>query len=415
MQVRFVTTHDDTFARARIPFGRPVTVLQPGQVAEPTDIALFTVAPEAGVQRRQCLFMAPHRFGERGIAIPDWALATPFQVAIHPSAYERRVRNFVEALHQMAETYEAWDPHTPPSAPWNPRWHLGEVPASFAAWQERARQIVRPLSVEMKLRRHLTPVFEPSETLSAPTLLVIGCAAFNKPHTDVVDRLREDKLQAVVAELAMLINSGCVAHVQVVLAEGNIMQHEVLRMHLHPFMFMSVAEAIRQSGTPFSGPTRLRGRTHQRSHSEIAEAFDASAAAMVRQLVEPLRAKVSVSVTTVSWLAMLEPYLDEASVIIQEHQSLLETIYAERVRTRPSYATLHALDPAAGLNRTMGNAVLYVAEAMHLRDHPEHVVANCEVLDTYWRGLAPVLQPLWRDRTPYIGMIGEKFRQPWGY
>lgn len=419
MHIRFVTTHDDQFALARVPFGYPVTVLQRGESAAPTDIAIFTISPAAGILRKQCLFMAPHRFGVRGIAVPAWALSTPFQVAIHPGAYARVRSNFVEALRQMAETYEAWNPHVPPPAPWNPLWHMGSVPAEFTTWQEEARQVISPPPLETTLRRHLTPVFEPSELPSTPRLLVMGCAAFNAPHTDVTDALLEHKMLAVVNELAKLAHGNVFYKVQVVLAPGSLIHYDWFRRHLHSFIFASIDEVEAQLHTHLFGTTRLFGRFHARSLEEIAESFDASASALVRQLADPLRARLSVPVETVSWLDILEPYIPAAQVLVEQHEALLRDLYAERVRIRSkrdsSYAKVHAMDPATGFDRTVGNAVLYLAEAMYLRDHPDCVVANCEPLDIDWKGLQPLLSKLWSERVPFVGMIGEAYRQPWGY
>ena len=415
----FVTSQGDALAAAAmrgLPFARRVTQLPIGQCAAPGTIAVFTAELKEGQRKkRRLLFMCPHKFDHRGIEVPRWAKTTPLQVAIHPEAYSRdRRMGLADALKQVEKTYTTWNPWVE-AAPWNPKWTHGDAPLEFLTWQERAQELIPPPTMEYRVAKHLTPVFRASPLPESPTLMVIGCAAFNRPHTDVVDQLLPQKMQAVVSGLIALVKNNSFKKIQVVVARSDILAHQILRDHLHPFIFTSVADAEAMLGKSFTETTRLWGREHRRSDAEIGQAFDESASAMRRQLVEPLSAKVPIPVEEISWVDMLLPYLSEASALTMQHQSLLEDIYLERVKTRLSYATLHAVDPRAGLKRTMGNAVLYVAEAMYLRDNPDCVVGNCEVLDTYWKGLTPILMPIWNERVPYIGMMQEQYRQPWGY
>jgi hypothetical protein len=379
-------------------------------------VGFFTAAQTAVFDRRKPRFLhvAPHKFSERNIEPPTWAQSTVFLVALRPNPSSKSVRDFKEAVLQVAATYTMWNPWAEPVAPWNPSWPQGTAEA-FVVWHDRAKDVVSKPSLEKRIASHLCPIFPPTTVHEHSTLVVIGCAAFNRPHTDVVGTLVAEKMQFVVEELRRLVSAGEFTHVEIIIPDGRIISNHIGRMHLHPFIFLPVSKTEELLGMRHTELTRLWGRVHARSDIEIAEAFDESAKAMQRQLIEPLAKLVSVPVYGVSWFSLIEPYLQEAITLVEKHAQLLEAIYLERVRTRPSYATLHAIDPQAGLRRTFGNAVLYIAEAMHLRDHPDCVVANCEVHDTYWKGLAPIVLPLWGKRVPYIGMVGEKFRQPWGY
>lgn len=418
MKTFFVARSDDRLGVLAIQqlmsVGIEARVLNESEEAAPTDIAVFT-APGDAVFRRRYLSISPHKFAKRGILVPDWAHMTPFRVAIRGDGQAMRISNFTEALHQVALSYASWNPWINPVAPWNPDWKHGQIPETFTAWRAQAQQLVPPPAIEERLKKFLTPVFAPSPTVGPQTLMVIGCAAFNRPHTDVVETLLPSKMNSVLRNLEELVMAGGFTKVQVVIPEADMLDHEIARAHLHPFIFMAVPDVEHMLGKPFTETTRLWDRTHQRTAAEIAEAFTASAEAMKRQLVEPLASAVNVSVEAVSWVETIHPYLEEAARIVEGNMELLQGIYLERVNTRPSYALLHSIDPAAGLARTVGNAALYVAEAMYLRDNSNHLIANYEANDVYWLGLEPVVRTLWGDRTPYIGMVHEAYRQPWGY
>lgn len=420
MGTRFVTVQDDRLGMHTIEHlrkrGYAVRALETTETALSTDVAFFTTSASIKFKKKPHFFVVtPHKFAQRGVVEPPWATATPFQVAIRPNALTYSQRSFEHALEQLAQTYTEWNPWiTPSPAPWSPEWR-GAIPEAFTNWYRKARAQIQPPSLTVRMQSYLPSVFKGSCIKEPSKLLIIGCAAFNKPHTDFVNELLPLKMRQVVAHLSTLITRTPFAGIEVVTVGGDILSHPAMRRHLHPFIFMSPKEVERAGTVPQYALLKPVDKNYRRRDDEIAASLETSGEAMRRQLIEPLQEKIGQPVTEVSWLPMVRTYLDEATRLAEEHKTLIASIYRQRVETRPSYKAMHHVDPHAGINRTIGNAVLYIAEAMYLRDHPEYVLANFEANDVYWRGLETLVQPIWREHTPYIGMAPEALRQPWGY
>ncbi len=394
--------------------GHDISVLQPGAMATKSSIALFSVEQEV---RNRFLRLSPYRMAQEGVAVPPWASETPFVVAISSVSAVRYPDGFRSALRDMAKVYGTWEPWMKrPVAPWNPAWHTS-AHDGFAQWIGRARDAFPNESCAKRLGYRLAPIFPVKEEREIRKLVVTGCALFNKPHTDVVDTMSPEKRLEVVRGLESIVSDSGVNDVRFVVPRSDLLRSE-FREHFHPFIFMDVADVSAHLGSGLVGTARLLGASHfhARSDAEVALALNRSGDALVRDVVVPLAESTGVPIVPVSWSDYIGKYVVDAMGIVSKHRAVAEEIYLERVRTRPSYASLHSLDPERGLKRTLSNNVFYVAEAMFLRDNPDVAVVNCEFADTFWKGLEDVLsREVWGDFRPYIGMVPEPVRQPWGY
>jgi hypothetical protein len=418
MRLSFIAhAHDEIALRALKLLGgdgHDISVLQPGAMALKSSIALFSVEQEV---RNRFLRLSPYRMAQEGVVVPQWASETPFVVAISSVSARLYPGGFRSALRDMAKVYGVWEPWMKrPVAPWNPGWHTS-AHDGFAEWIGRARNALPNVSCTKRLGYRLEPIFPIKEEREIRTLVVTGCALFNKPHTDVVDTMNPGKRLEVVQGLESIVHDSGVSDVRFVVPRSDLLRPE-FREHFHPFIFMDVADVSAHLGSSLTGSARLLGRSHfhARSDAEVALALDRSGDALVHNVIAPLAANTGVPIVPVSWSDYIGKYIADAMKVVSTHRAVAEEIYLERVRTRPSYASLHVLDPERGLKRTLSNNVFYVAEAMFLRDNPDVAVVNCEFADTFWKGLEEVLsREVWGDFRPYIGMVPEPMRQPWGY
>jgi hypothetical protein len=418
MQPSFAALEYDDVALAALRFlgnqGCGTKVLTPEECLPAKAVGLFGTSTEL---RNKFLRMSKHRFAQEGIDPPATWSTHPFLVAIHDSARIEFPR-YRYALRQLADMYRSWGPWMlSPDAPWDPRWKDGEPHPDFSSWRDCALASLSSVTASEKLQHRLQPIFPVGDSQEVSELVVTGCALFNKPHTDVIAKIPAGKCALVQETLAAVIAESEVRNVRFVVPRGDLMS-PILREHFHLFMFMSLEEAGKHAGQKFAVYNRILGEAHvhARSDSEIVEALEASALAVKRDLIGPLSVSSGVPVQGVSWTDYVGTYFDEAYAIALRHASVAESIYLERVRTRPSYASLHKIDPAAGLRRTIANNVFYIAEALYLRDNPGTAIVNCEFADTFWKGLEGVLEAeVWGSWRPFIGMVPKAARQPWGY
>lgn len=377
-----------------------------------TEIGLFGSTRKF---RNSFLRLATHRMRMEGFDLPHWSSHMPFVVAVNAEATSMSVR-FRHALKNLATQFAGWEPWMRDTeAPWNPQWHAG-VHEAFPSWRERATQALPPSDVRARLAARSAPVFETSSTHPIERVLITGCALFNAPHTDVVAEIPCRMKKRVTAGLrTLLAEIDCPADF---IVPGPELLDERLRDHFHPFMFMAVSDVEKQLSTQLTTSARLFGRSHwhARSDAEIAQALSASRDGLIRDVVEPLAHSSEHSVDARAWIDIIDPYLDMASRLAHDNRAVAERIYAKRVETRPSYKSLHDMDPARGLQRTIANNVFYIAEALYLSEHPEVAIINCEHEATFWLGLEEVLRKeIWGDWRPMIGMVPKPLRQPWGY
>lgn len=330
----------------------------------------------------------------------------PFQVAIYnradldpkhprfPIAHAR----LRDALLELARSYRSWHPMDD-AAPWRPSWHRlpkGDQPSAFQAWRNAAENYLPTYTPTEYLRYVVPPLFSINRQQQFSEVLILGCASFNREHTGVVKELVPHKAQAAVDGLARIVQAGTFEKATFILPGEDLLSPE-LRTHLHPFIFDTNA-----------------------SDDERAEAFREGGMAIRKSVVAPLQQHVPTPITEASWTTLLGPYLPEARLLTRSDQgiTLARSIYDERVRTRPSYASLDALDPARNFERTLGNIDMYLAVAYYLQDHPECAAISCEFADTYWQGLAPLLMTaVWKrmDGLPFVALVPPSARQPWGY
>jgi hypothetical protein len=183
-------------------------------------------------------------------------------------------------------------------------------------------------------------------------------------------------------------------------------------------MFMGLKEVEQQVKYQLGTGARLFGKAHAhaRTDAEVRAALDQSGEMVRRDIIGAVETNLDASIKACSWTDYIGPYIDAAHAVAQRHRDVAERIYTERVRTRPSYASLHAIDPGRGLRRTIANNVFYIAEAMYLRDNPDTAVVNFEYADTFWKGLEDILaKEVWGEWRPFVGMVRQDARQPWGY
>jgi hypothetical protein len=416
MEPIFTASADDVVAQRALAvlhqLGQKTYTFCAPQGPERTHIALFgSDAPF----RNSFLRLATHRMRSEGFQLPEWASEMPFVVAVNAKIHWVST-DFRQALKNLAVQFASWEPwmrHT--DAPWDPRWHQG-VHDAFPDWRERAIETVPTPSVRSRLETRLAPVFRTTSTHAIERVLITGCALFNAPHTDVVAELPERTRNRVVQGLGTLLSEiDCPTDF---IVPGPELLDAHLREHFHPFIFMAVPEVEKQLGTQLTGRARLFGRSqwHARSDDEIAQALTASREGLVRDVVQPLAERSGRPVIARAWIDIIEPYLDMAYRLAGEYDYLAERIYQKRVQSRPSYKSLHDMDPARGLRRTLANNVFYIAEALYLSEHPEVAIINCEHEDTFWLGLEEALsKSIWGDWRPLIGMVPKPLRQPWGY
>lgn len=418
MEPIFTAQKDDAAAQRACmilrQLGYTTRALEEEGSADRSHIGLF--GSSAGF-RNSYVRMARHRFHIEGIEVPVWARDLPFLVAINAEAPDAISVSYRQSIKNMAEAFARWETWMRDSdAPWDPDWHREEVHPDFPAWRTSAERAAPAVPVRSRLSRRTTPVFEPTPDVSIERIVITGCALFNKPHTDVLDTIPEHKQRTVVGALGNLLSElGC--ETDFIVPGPELLDHR-LRDHFHPFMFMSVAEVGRQIGSNLYASARLLGdgHRHARTDTEIAAALSRSRAALEREIVMPLAARAGQCVHARAWQDIIGPYLDTAHRLAHDNARVAERIYAKRVETRPSYQTVHQMDPARGLLRTVANNVFYIAEAMYLYEHPEVAVVNCEHEDTFWRGLEDLLaEKVWGSWRPFIGMVPKPVRQPWGY
>lgn len=420
MDLVFVALESDTLACRSLEllsgYGRTLRVTGRNDTIEPHSIALFSVEQAT---RNKFLRLSAHRMPEEEIRVPEWAAHLPFTVAINTRNCESdRFNGLSVALRTMAEEYKSWGPWMrSPEAPWRPNWKGGKKHGGFDAWRAKAKAAAGDAACIERLRHRLSPIFVPRGVEEIRTLIVTGCALFNQPHTDVISVLPRSKVRTVVRTLEHIVAESGVSDVRFVVPRGDLLREE-FRDHFHPFIFMSIEDAEKRSGKKFGAFSRILGKAHAhaRSDVEISSALDLSAEALIREIVRPLSEKTGVAIAGVSWTDYIGPYIERGHALAEKYRAFAEAIYRERVRTRPSYASLHAIDPERGLRRTISNNAFYIAEAMFLKENPTVAIVNCEFADTFWKGLEQVLtDDVWGEFRPFIGMVPESARQPWGY
>ena len=418
-QMLFVAHHTDRAAREALlilrDMGYATADVEEMETIPPSAIGLFGSSAKF---RNKHLRLSSHCMEEEGFKAPAWGSGLVFLVAVNEVELGGKYRkaNFRNALKVMADYYASWHPFMKkPDAPWIHCWSRGTPHQAFRDWHARARKAAGDVTVCERLSYYLNPVFTVKGDHEIDRLLVTGCALFNKPHTDVVSTIPTEKRDAVVRVLASILRDSSVSEADFIVPGPDLLDSR-LRLHFHPFMFESIAAVEGHLGFALDTQARLFGHMHARSDEEIAQALEASAECIRSDVVGPISAASGVTVQACSWTERTGPYLERAHDIARKHSDVAARIYVERVETRPSYASLHAIDPVRGLERTIANNVLYIAEALYLKDHPTTGIVNCEFADTFWKGLEDILAAeVWGDWRPYIGMAASEARQPWSY
>ncbi len=384
----------------------------------PGTVSLFSVPELRRKRTARCIRLSTHRMGQENIPVPAWAAAHVYRVAVSEKKLKERPENCARALLQMAREYAAWHPWMErPDAPWNPLWHDNNVPhVDFPQWKDAARKQLGELTTLERLSYRLEPIFKEAERAPIKKLVIMGCALFNHAHTDVIDSIPQAKRERIVEGLSTILAESRVEDISFIVPRSDLLRPE-LRDHFHPFMFASLDEVASHIKRDVPPTERLFGaaHAHRRTDAEIARALEASGDGLVREIAQAVSVRIGMPITTISWSVYIGEYLAEAAQLAEKTRDVAEAIYLERVKTRPSYATLHAIDPHQGLKRTIANNVFYLAEAMYLRDHPDTGIVNCEFADTFWLGLEQVLKTHVPGSAPYIGMVPKDIRQPWGY
>lgn len=418
MKWSYAARHGDPVGLAALDMlksqGRSTLVVDDRTTLAPNTVALFGTDAKT---RSRYLRLAKHRMEQEGIEVPKWAEKLPFVVAVNAKWAAKYPHGLAIALREMASAQAAWWPGMlSPEAPWNPQW-LQSCHPNFPAWRKEAREAVKDLSTIERLTHRLEPIFSMRTQPPIKRLMITGCANFNKPHTDVVDALPAWKCEFVVEELRKIVDEAAVESASFVVPRGDLVC-DALRDHYHPFMFMSLDEVSHHVGYRVGPSARILGEAHAhaRTDAEVARAMDISGDMLEREIVQRLQSACTTPVRAITWSDYIGPYVERATAIAQRHIPVAEGIYEERVATRESYASLHKIDPARGLKRTVSNVIMYIAEAMYLKDHPEVAVVNCEYADTFWKRLENILEcHVWGMDPAFIGMTAQNVRQPWGY
>jgi hypothetical protein len=422
MDVRFVAHDTDMLAREALGMlgrnGYATQILTNGADAECGSVALFSSGGEfrrVNRSRYRFLRVASHRLETNGMDVPGWAKSTPFLVAIRDTTPIRtRQKEFLEALLQIAEQYSRWHPAQTLDAPWVPTWTHGR-PDDFIQWRENAKKAVAGVSEDELLARHLEPVFSPAPALRR-VLIVSCCAVFNRRHTDVADTLLPSKRDAAIRALSELIRDGKFSEVKFIIPGGDSLQQPALRAHLHQFMFESMGTVEAAIGETLGEQERLWGRRHSRTDEEIHQSLEAGRACVEREIVAPMRKLVATPVSYDTWRTCLGGYLARGQELAERHVEFVRDLYYTTVINGPASALLHRFNPARGFERTLGNAAMYFAQALYMMDRPDHLIANVEQTDIYWKAFEPVIAAsVWGQYRPYIGMVDTRARQPWAF
>ena len=279
------------------------------------------------------------------------------------------------------------------------------------------------------LKYHLeTPIFGDHEAVHRATvagsgkarLVIMGCAPFNAPHTDVASTLQPKKARAARSAIRHLIldSQDYISEVLFVIAGGDFLTHEALKSSLHPFFWPDVSQIERSLGEKFSHETRLWGKTAERTDDEVAEAMEYGYALVANEILLPLQEdpQLRVPIRAVRWTNLVGPEILDASwVLAQTNQDLAQRIYRERVGTRFWYETIDRINPDAGLMRTVGNNAVYIATIFWAVQNPDSIIIDAEVDDQFWNGLKPLLQVLWADSEPFVASLPQYVCQPWAY
>lgn len=330
----------------------------------------------------------------------------PFQVAIYNRADLNPVHprfpiahaRLRDALLELVRSYHRWHPlsHV---APWRPTWHQlvqGVQPTAFQTWRTEAENYLPQYTPIEHLRYAAPPIFRINRQQQLSEVLILGCASFNREHTSVVEELVPHKAQAAVDGLARIVRAGAFEKATFVLPGEDLLLPE-LKAHLHPLIFET-----------------------NESDAARVDAFRRGGMAVRESVCVPLQQQIQTPLIEASWTTVLGTYLSRSRMVSRSDQgiALARSIYEERVRTRPSYASLDTIDPVRNFERTLGNIEMYVAVAYYLQDHPECAAISCEFADTYWQGLAPLLTTtVWKrtDNLPFVALVPPSARQPWGY
>jgi hypothetical protein len=354
--------------------------------------------------------------------VPDWVVPTPFRVALRNGSHGC----FDEAIRRMGLNYSLWTPARAP-APW--RVESGEgsnYTAEMTAWTELMQQCYVASMPEvltsfthdiiggMKAAEHALDVGD-----GQVRVVVMGCAPFNGPHTDVTTSFLDRKLQAVRQQVGGLLEGlqTWSFSAEMLLVDGEfITGHEALRASMHPFFWEDVSTLETALGRKLSNPPRLVGGMGKRNDEQVAQALDVGHHAMQTQIVDHIR-----GLDSTTWLELIPSgYFDQGWKMAMEDEAtrrLIRKIYFARVKVHEWYRTVQdIMGEDRGLLRTAGNVAIYLAIGMWVRDNPNVLLIDTEVDDQFWRECLPVLKQIWGDDyRPFIASVDRTARQPWTY
>lgn len=408
--------------------GMPVTLREIGddETAHSRQIAIYTCDDYADWPNRH-LRMPPFQVEAE---LPAWARATPFTVAVKRRSVEATGRSTLpSALQGLIKEYHRWVPGGTRKTPWN----VGspnsdpsdETQKAIADWTMRVSRVYEPNLGDM-LSQHLQPIFDDCVgSVAASTerrLVVMGCAPFNDPHTDIAQGLVEEKADRARRYFETLIREAAPWLSEVVFlgVGADFVRHPALKASLHPFFWPSIASLEELLGKRFGPGARICGRTGERTDDEVGEVLEYGFRMMERELVAPLRKQMDFPIEMARWTDLIDVgYFDWAYELTRTDDAIrqiINQIYQDRVEARPWYKTVEdALGSAAGISRTRGNVAVYLATAKWMRDNPAAVSVDTEVDGQFWRELTSPVEEIWGDGMPYIGHVPPAVRQPWGY
>jgi hypothetical protein len=408
--------------------GYDVRLLSDGQTAPPSAVAVFSLA-RGVVMPGVHLRLAAYYLEEEA---PQWARNTPFLVGVKDmNLGDPKTRRRPEAILDMARRYEAWLPGVQSTGrtPWWPNPNdTGpmrlQYPRLFEVWAKKAREAVETTLADI-LTGNLETVFGGTQAIhraqehGKPRLLITFCAVFNKPHTDIAERIESAKAAAVRSSLIRLLDDVAPWISEAIfIIPGRDFIDEPLRQTLHPFFWPSLEELERALGQRLRG--RLWGKNGRRSDQEVAAALDYGYDLFLREIALPVKNSTQVKVSFTTWTEFFgQDLINQAWEIAKAHREVAERIYRGRVQTREWYRTVARVDKMAGsqsgLARTIANNAAYLVSALHSANHPGDLEIDFEVDRQFWDELSHVLSENWGDNEPYIGIAPASCRQPWAY
>lgn len=357
----------------------------------------------------------------REMPVPNWVRNTPFRVAV------RKVNRsgFKTSILRMADAFTKWDPGI---ASEQTPWVKDQAPTEsympeYSFWLEMVHKALKfKPSLRTVLAHYGHAEFgTPLPVLEKPRVLVVGCAPFNRPHTDIGESLDELKRGRIIRYLdQFLIDAGSmISSMEFLFVGGDFVTTAGLRSSLHPFFWQDVNDLEEKMKQEFKDKPRLWGRNHRRSDEEVSEALDYGYNLLKDGIVAQLASSNGLPIKVHRWTDLLGvDRLERGWKLANEKEeyAAAERIYRQRVQDHAWYRSIESLlGSDAGLARTLGNNSAYLGLATYLLEHPDTIILDFEVDAGFWHGLLPVLKKIWGEKKPTLITAPKHVRQPWAY